>query len=69
MCSDTSLLTEKKSSPVKLAPTVDMNLLKSQFMTIKEAGNNEFKKKDGTGKIMAIAKFTEGINLFLKNAD
>ena len=46
-----------------------MNLLKSQFMTIKEAGNNEFKKKDGTGKIMAIAKFTEGINLFLKNAD
>ena len=29
----------------------------------------EFKKKDGTGKIMAIAKFTEGINLFLKNAD
>jgi tetratricopeptide (TPR) repeat protein len=69
LSTDTSLLTTKKQVPVEkiVESKVSFTELKSKLLKTKEDGNVEFKKKDGSGKMMAISKFTEGINLYLKN--
>jgi len=71
---DTSLFTTTSTS----TPSEDLKIVKeeedkmsvselnTEFARIKEEGNTEFKAKSF---MMAASKFTEGINIYLKNKD